>query len=500
MNYRASKSKKLFIGLLAGMFLLAPVQSTYANDNKHEYDHESAKNVILMISDGQGFNTVKATEYYTGSKAVYERFKSKYAMQTNSAGKRGGYVGAAYDPAQMMSNFAYANGGATDSASAATAMYTGVKNFDNEVNYTTDNKALVTFFEMAAKAGKSIGAVSTVNWTHATPVTVFGHNIARGNYGEMAKEAIYGSNPNSNNASYDARNYYDNLKVVMGSGHPWYDNDAKLRSVANYGLIGNESLWNDLSDGINNWTLITTKEEFEDIASARKTPSKVFGIPQAYDTIQYSRSISTDGAFNSKSQPYGLNGGVPDLSTMALAALNVLDNNKRGFAIMIEGGAVDWANHADRAGRMIEEQIDFNNAVSAVAQYLDKNTNGNNWGNTLLIVTADHECGHLWGDGRVAGSTFFDVDGNSIFDHGVDYAHVKDNGVGNLPEVWYHSGSHTNALVPLFTKGAESGLFEKCVIGVEPNLRDLYNLDGAWSGEYIDNTCIFQVMKEAVLE
>ncbi len=228
-----------------------------------------------------------------------------------------------------------------------------------------------------------------------------------------------------------------------------------------------------------------------------KTPDTVFGMPRAYDTLQYNRAGL--GTSNSKDLPYStpLNEGVPDLATMTKAALNVLDNNPKGFAIMIEGGAVDWANHANLAGRMIEEQIDFNKAVQAVVEYLDRNTNGNNWGNTLLIVTADHETGYLWGDGRVAGSTFFDVNGDGDFDHGIDYAHVKDNGVGNLPDVWYHSGSHTNSLVPFYAKGAGSERFEKCVAGKDPNLRAIYDLDGGWTGKYIDNTCVYEVMEKA---
>ncbi|RNC65607.1 MAG: alkaline phosphatase [Desulfuromonadales bacterium] len=485
-------SQRFVTGIAAGTLLLASSQLAFAAGQ--------AKNVILMISDGQGFNTLKATEYYKGGKAVYESFDVKYGMNTSSAGRRGNYTGQPYSPASMATSFVYAKSGATDSASAATAMFTGVKNYDNEVNYTTDNKALTTFFEKAAKAGKSIGAVSSVDWTHATPVSVFGHNIARGNYGQMAKEAIYGSNPNANNANYDAGNYNGNLKVVMAPGNPWYDNNAALRTTPNYGLIGEQKHWDDLVAGVNGWNLITTQAQFNAMMTG-DTPDKVFGMPQAYDTLQYNRTGL--GGLNSKKAPYAdaLNSGVPTLATMAKAALNVLDNNPNGFAVMIEGGAIDWANHADLTGRMIEEQTDFNDAVQAVVDYLDAGTNGNTWDNTLLIVTADHECGHLWGDGRVAGSTFFDVNGNGVFDHGVDYAHVKNNGTGNLPETWYHSTSHTNALVPLFAKGANSDLFANQVIGTEPNLKGIYNLDSNWDGKntYIDNTGVFQVMNMAAL-
>ena len=490
MYFKNGKTKKIIVGLAAGAFLLTAVQTAFAIGRE-------AKNVILMISDGQGFNTVRATDYYTGEKGAYEYFGHKYGMQTYSAGKRNSYVGVPYDPDAMASDFNYAKGGATDSASAATAMYTGVKVYDNEVNYTPANTSIETFFEKAAKAGKSIGSVSTVNWTHATPVTVFGHSISRSNYGAMAKEAIYGTYPNVNNANYDAHNYSNNLKVVMGAGNPFYNNDAQAQT-AKYGNIGEEQHWNDLVAGVNDWTLVTTKEEFEALATG-DTPDKVFGMPRAYDTLQYNRTGL--GAPNSKDLPYSssLNTDVPDLPTMTKAALNVLDNNKKGFAIMIEGGAIDWANHANLAGRMIEEQIDFNKAVQAVIDYLDNNTNGNNWSNTLLIVTADHECGYLWGDGRVAGSSFFDVNGNGVFDHGVDYAHVKNNGVGNLPEVWYHSGSHSNSLVPFYAKGAYSDLFDKCVIGRDRNLKKIYGLDASWSGKYIDNTCVYEVMNSGSL-
>ena len=59
-----------------------------------------AKNVILMIQRRPGFNTIKATDYYTGSAAVYESFAVKGSMNTSSAGASGGYVGAPYDPEQ----------------------------------------------------------------------------------------------------------------------------------------------------------------------------------------------------------------------------------------------------------------------------------------------------------------------------------------------------------------------------------------------------------------
>lgn len=443
------------------------------------------KNVIIMISDGQGFNTVQATDYYTGMTAAYESFDVKLAMQTSSANNPAGY-----NPSSMAGNFNYAKSGATDSASAATAMYTGEKNYDGQINWSTSGQAMTTIFEKAAQSGRNIGAVSTVQLSHATPAAVYGHNSSRNNYAEIAKEAVYGSNPNSHNGNYDADNYNGKLKVVMGAGHPDYNSNGAYSPSATDNYVGGAQAWTDLGNGVNGWTRVDAKADFESLVSG-PTPDKVFGVVQNNSTNQYDRNGK--GGLNDKSLPYddALLGGSPSLSTMTLGAINVLDNGGKGFALMVEGGAIDWANHADLAGRMIEEQIDFNNAVASVVGYLNNNTNGNNWSNTLLIVTADHECGHLWGDGSAG---FFDVNKDGVFTSGVDYAHVANNGVGVLPGVRYHSTDHTNALVPFYAHGAGAEMFADYVAGTDSNLASLYNLDCSWTGQYIDNTAIHDVL------
>jgi alkaline phosphatase len=519
MNYRISKTRKVLVGLVAGAFLLASSQMAFADDKEHG---AKAKNVILMISDGQGFNAVRATNYYTCKPPVYESFKHKYGMQTYSAGIRGGYVGAPYDPAQMATNFNYANSypnGPTDSASAATAMYTGVKVYDNEVNYTPDRQVLTTYFEKAAKAGKSIGAVSSVEFTHATPVAVYGHNSHRNNYSAMAHEAIYGSNPVNDlpnaappdnplagdNNNYDAQNYYGKLKVIIGTGHPAFNANG-LPQAADYRYVGGATAWTDLQGGVNGWTFIESKEDFKAYAKGTMTADKLFGVAQNFSTVQQGRTLAAKGPDINNPSGIAFNDNVPTLVDMTKAALSVLDDNRKGFAVMIEGGAIDWAGHAGQLDRIIEEQIDFNNAVKAVAKYLDNDTKGNNWGNTLLIVTADHETGYLWGNGAGPVTSFFDVNDNGVFEEGIDYPHLGDNGCGNLPDGKFYSvflsGSyqHTNSLVPLYAKGAGSEDFKKCVVGRDPNLRAIYDLDRSWSGKYIDNTCIFTVMESASLK
>ena len=134
---------------------------------------------------------------------------------------------------------------------------------------------------------------------------------------------------------------------------------------------------------------------------------------------------------------------------------------------MIEGGAVDWANHANLLGRMIEEQDDFNNSYDAVIEWINTNSN---WDESLVIVTSDHETGYLWGPDSGAPDTF-----NPIVD----------NGAGNMPGFEYYSSNHTNSLVPLYAKGIGSELFENYAVN-EDSVR----------GFYIDNTNIAHVIFE----
>jgi alkaline phosphatase len=132
---------------------------------------------------------------------------------------------------------------------------------------------------------------------------------------------------------------------------------------------------------------------------------------------------------------------VPDLAEMTRGALNVLDNNPKGFFLMIEGGAVDWANHNNQGGRMIEEMTDFSQSVAAVIAWVEANSN---WNETLLIVTGDHETGYLWGPNSGKPATF-----NPIID----------NGKNHMPGMQYYATKHCNSVIPFFAKGQGSELF-----------------------------------------
>lgn len=155
------------------------------------------------------------------------------------------------------------------------------------------------------------------------------------------------------------------------------------------------------------------------------------------------------------------NDNVPNLATMSKAALNVLDNNEEGLFLMIEGGAIDWAGHANQLGRNIEEMNEFNDAVDAVIDWVETHSN---WGETLLIVTGDHETGYLSGSEDAL-------------------TKVINNGAGVLPTVHWLSGSHTNQLIPLYAKGQGASLLRKYADEKDPVRK--------W---YLDNTELFPVI------
>ena len=442
--------------------------------------------MIVMVADGQGFNSVTATRYYRGAPAVYESFDYQYGMQTNSANNLAGY-----DPVLFWENGRYKRRGATGSASAATAMFGGEKTLNGRINIGVDGEPVTNFFEDAAAASMSIGAVTSVEISHATPAAVYAHNSSRNNYAAIAVEGIYGTNPLDNapnsssspqagdNNNYDALNYHGNFTVLMGAGHGNYDNSGNATPEASNRYVGGDAAWADILDGSppNGWTFVEEKADFEAIAAGANVPDKLLGVAQAHETLQYRRFGNPDDP----STPSGVafNSNVPSLATMTTAALNVLSQNDSRFAVMIEGGAIDWSGHDNDLPGHIEEQLDFDDAVQATVDC--SNAHDPTWSETLLIVTSDHETGDLWGPGG-------------------DFDPIVDNGAGVIPGHSWQSGNHTNSLVPLYAQGAGAEFFASKVINVDDNLVAGYGLEASrFDGSYIDNTAIYEVLQRAAL-
>jgi alkaline phosphatase len=429
-----------------------------------------AENVIVMIADGWGFNHVDAESYYAYGKAdrqVFNRFPFEFAMSTymGYADEEDPCFGAGYDPSAAWADFWYPTSCFTDSAAAATAMSTGAKTYGGAIGLDLEGDLVGHSLERAEALGKATGVVTSVQLSHATPAGFVAHNPYRGNYADIAMEMVYESA----------------VDVIMGAGHPFYDDDGLPQTPViprDWRYVGGEATWWDLvagnaggdADGDlvdDEWVLIDERAEFQGLAMGA-TPKRVFGVAPVEDTLQQSRS----GAYE-YAEPFEVPfiDTVPTLEEMTKAALNILDDDPDGLFLMIEGGAIDWASHGNygphSTGRMIEEFVDFERSVEAVIDWVNANSN---WGETLLIVTGDHETGYPNGPGS---DPFSEP--------------VVNNGAGIMPGMEWYFEDHTNNLVPLFAKGSAGRMLRGYADEYDPV-----------RGKYLDNTEMAEVLFRAM--
>ncbi|MCB2204591.1 alkaline phosphatase [bacterium] len=434
------------------------------------------KNIIVMISDGCGYNHIQAANaWHDGAfeSQPYEQFPQKFFLSTypakaeEASDKGSGQPG--YNSHSAWATFTWVKHGATGSAAAATALATGQETAKKRVGVDVNLKPLQNITECAILLGKSAGVVTSVPWTHATPASFVAHNRHRENYEELAREMLL-----------DSR-----LSVIMGAGHPLFDDNARARTDAYYRYVGGEDAWKHLMDGSTTfgvaansgnssvqdidgdgmadaWTLIESEEDFHKLTHG-DTPLRVLGLPRVHETLQQKRGTS-DGKEDAYVVPF--NEGIPTLEVMTRGALNVLDNNTNGFFLMVEGGAVDWAAHDNQPGRLIEEEHDFNNAVKAVITWIEAN---GGWEENLLIVTADHETGYLTGPKEADNSPVTNP--------------IINNGKHRMPGMRFNSDGHTNQLIPFYARGTGSELFSRFA-----DERDLVR------GRYLHNAEVGQVM------
>lgn len=424
-----------------------------------------AKNVIMLIGDGMGSNQIDLTSIYehgrtyrqvtrdpaAGARAhvpgaptqVFERFGVQTWMSTHSLSTAGGYQSG---PA--WSRFGWVNTkGTTDSAAAGTALATGHKTRNGVLGRAQDAKtSLRNLTEAFEAAGRSTGVVSSVPFGHATPASYVVHTAARSAKHDIAAQMLS-----------------SDVDVIMGAGHPLYDDDAKPRAADWVWLT--QAQYRSLAGGKTGFAFVDDLAEFDQLAKptdGAPLPRRVFGLARVGETLQADRSGKgvKDGT---GVLPYEdpSNRGVPTLRTMATGALNVLSLDQDGFFLMVEGGAIDWEGHANNAARLIEETSQFNRTVEAVVDWVEQQSS---WDETMVVVTADHETGYLAGPGAKPTWTALSGAKGSI-----------------APHSW-HSTNHTNMLVPLYAEGAGSAEY----------LAKATNTD-VLRGRYLDNTDVAAV-------
>ena len=407
------------------------------------------KNIIHLIGDGMGFNTVDLGSVFQSGKTLYQQKITNGPNLTKIGGQGATQpyqyfsvqaaasnfpAGGSYSPTGAWSTFTQPLSGTTDSAASATALSSGLKTNNEVIGKDATGKDIRSIAELAQDVDKATGVVTTKYLSDATPAAYLTHDEDRGNYTQIADEIVA-----------------SNANVVFGAGNPLYDNDANLRGTPDYTYIS-QPTWDKLTTGQTPYTFVDSAAEFDALATG-ETPEQVFGVAHAFTTLQASRS-----ALAPASVPFSTtrNADVPTLAQMSKAALNVLDQDPDGFFVMIEGGAIDSAAHANNTAGVVEEQVDFNDAVQAVVDWVEASSS---WDETLVIVTADHETGYLWGPGS-----------NPVRNPIVGTA-------GTAPAVQWNTVNHSNQLVPFYAMGVGSAALAAKATGTDP-VRGAY-LDNA---------------------
>ena len=285
----------------------------------------AAKNVILFVGDGMGISTVTAARILEG------QLRGDSGEENQLSFEKFPYV--------ALSKTYTVDQQTPDSAPTMTAMVTGVKTNDRTISVdqfvkfaepdgaTVKQHALKTVLEMAEEKGLSTGVVTTTRVTHATPAACYAHIAERDWEGD--KELPAGATVPDIARQLVEFPFGNGLEVALGGGREYFlphsqqdpeDGDKK----------GSRKDGRDL-----------TKEWVTKYANAAYVWNS-----QQFAAINSSSTDHLLGLFERSHMEFEADrkedtGGEPALSEMTVKALEILQKNKKGFFLMVEGGRID---------------------------------------------------------------------------------------------------------------------------------------------------------------
>ena len=340
-----------------------------------------AKNVILFVGDGMGVSTLTAARILAGQRKGMSGEENRLSFENFPfSGFAKTYNVDAQTP---------------DSAGTMTAMMSGIKTDAGVLGVDADiqrgdcssvaGNEMTTALELAEIAGKSTGVISTARITHATPAAAYAKSAERNweDISDMPSEAVtagcediasqlvnFEANLEAKMAGIDV----DGIEVVMGGGRRHFlPKDATFNSID---AVSEKE--GDRSDGRD-----LTAEWLATYSDGN------YVIDQAsFDAVNPATTTRLLGLFNESHMQYEADrgndvAGEPSLSEMTSKAIDILDNNEKGFFLTVESGRIDHAHHAGNAYNALNDTIEFAKAVQTAID----NTNSED---TLIIVTADH--------------------------------------------------------------------------------------------------------------
>lgn len=320
--------------LLKGSLLAAASASLWgvgksrAESTSAILSNHKPNNIIFCVSDGMS----------TGVLAMAEEFSKL------TRGRGTNWIRLAQTPGVTngLMETASLNSAVTDSAAASSAWSSGHRVNNGAINITPDGKEHQPIGPAFQQEGKKFGIVTTATITHATPAGFAVCQAVRSEENEIAEK------------------YIGLLDVALGGGRTFFDPGQRPDGV---------DLW-ERARGLGYDVCMTR----EDLLNADDAALKLLGT------------------FSNSHLPYvidrpnspGWRGKIPTLSEMARAAIARLKQGSNGFLLQIEGARVDHAAHHNDIGALLQEQLDFDDAVGVALDFARER------GDTLVIVTSDH--------------------------------------------------------------------------------------------------------------
>lgn len=350
-------SMMLATGLLAGCGntateeVNAETQETAAAEETSaaaQTEGKTPKYVFLFIGDGMSYPQIQLTNYFKSANASAENAETVTVEGEEQT------VLSSQNNLNMM-NFPVAGSAQTydstsfapDSASTATSIATGYKTWSGSINVSEDfSQEYETIAEkLKAQKDYKIGVISSVNLNHATPAAFYAHQASR-------------------------NDYYDIGLELVESGFDYFAGGALLQPT------GENEDQKDLYTAAEEagYQVVRTQAEAEALT------------PDDGKTIVVEEHLA-----DSDAMPYDmdLQDGQWALADYVDKGIEMLDN-ENGFFMMVEGGKIDWACHANDAAATISDTIALDDAVAEAVDFYNEHPD-----ETLILVTGDHETGGL---------------------------------------------------------------------------------------------------------
>ena len=304
-----------------------------------------AKYVFYFIGDGMGVNQVNGTETYMA--AVEGRIGTSPLCFAQFP-----YVG-------LVTTYSGTNG-VTDSAAGGTALATGNKTKNGALGVKADLTTRINSIAALAKSeGKAVGVTTSVSVDHATPASFYAHVKDRNMYHQIGKDLI-------------------------AAGFDFYAGSDFLQPENNE-LSGDKDLYTQCREAG-----YTIARGYADYRKKAKKAGKMLLL-----------QTETASKADRTSIPYAIDRQKNDLTLQDItrAAIHFLSQKDTdGFFLMVEGGKIDWACHANDAATVFNEVKDMDNAIKVAYEFYKKHPK-----ETLIVVTADHETGGIvLGTGKYA--------------------------------------------------------------------------------------------------